>query len=190
MKRISFFLLLAAAIAIVGCQKEQLSNTDLLSQDEVTLKHDPVEITGMSTPVGTIDPGTMKFLPNGMVLWTGLIAEWYENPDPDDPYYRGQSIWYETWLISADGQSAKVWGKTDLNLDNNMGKWQLSWHGYVYAYEGYDLRDGIVPCTADCFVKGQGKSGEVKGMVSTVDYTMDFNGDPLTFYWAFSGTYH
>ena len=190
MKRISFFLLLAAAIAIVGCQKDQLTETDLLPQESVIMKDEPVQISGISSWVNTPEPGTVKVLPNGMWLITGMVAEWYENPDPVDPYYTGQSIWYETWLIAADGKYAKVWGKTDLNLDNNMGTWQLSWHGYLYAYEGYDLRDGLVPCTAECFVKGQGKSGAVKGMVSTVNYTMDFTGDMSTFYWAFSGTYH
>ena len=93
-------------------------------------------------------------------------------------------------MIEPDGKTAKVWGKCDLNLDNNVGMWKMSWHGYIYAYEGYDLRNGLVPCTAECVVMGQGKSGEVKGMVSKANYEMDFNGDPSTFKWAFSGTYH
>jgi len=43
----------------------------------------------------------------------------------------GQSIWYENWLIEADGSSAKVWGKADIIVDGGLGAWQLSWHGWL-----------------------------------------------------------
>ncbi|MEN8224649.1 MAG: hypothetical protein ABFS05_04740 [Bacteroidota bacterium] len=191
MKRLNLILLmLGATMIFIGCQKDKLTDTEQLKQQEVYLKAEPVEFAGVSTPVATINPGIVTVLPNGMVRISGMIAEWYENPDPDDPYYTGQSIWYETWLIDPDGKTAKVWGKTDLNLDGDIGTWKMSWHGYIYAYEGYDLRDGLVPCTAEALVLGQGKSGVVKGMVSRANYEMDFNGDLSTFFWSFSGTYH
>lgn len=175
-----------------SCQKDAPVNPDLQTneQAEAELKNEPTQFMGTSIFVNPIDPGTVTVLPNGMMKITGMIMEWYDEADPTDPYYTGQTIWYENWLIYPDGQTAKMWGKCDFTLDDDYGFWQCSWHGYMYAYEGYDLRDGLVPCTIECVVHGVGKSGEVKGMVFTADYEMDFNGDMSTFVWYFDGEYH
>lgn len=192
MKRLTFILLFLGAIGVLfSCQKDEPVKLDAQQEEQgmAELKDD-VGFTGISSMVALLDPGTTTVLPNGMTRTTGMIAEWYDAANPLDPYYTGQTIWDENWLIYPDGQKAKIWGKMDFTLDDGLGTWKCSWHGYMYAYEGFDLRDGLVPCTAECVVIGQGKSGEVKGMVFKADYLMDFTGDLSTFHWVFSGSYH
>ena len=192
MKRLALILLILGAIGVFfSCQKDSPVKPEAQQdeQDMAELKDD-VSFTGISSMVELLNPGVTTVLPNGMTRTTGMIAEWYDDANPDDPYYTGQTIWYENWLIYPDGQKAKIWGKMDFNLDDGLGTWKCSWHGYMYAYEGYDLRDPFVPCTIECVVVGQGKSGEVKGMVFKADYEMDFNGDFSTFFWSFEGEYH
>ena len=116
-----------------------------------------------------------------------MVANWYETST--DPMVTGPSIWYESWLIEADGSSAKVGGKADIDLVIG-GTWAVSWHGTITANEGYTLHNPEDPFTAVAYAVGTGKTGAVKGMVAHWTYRMDFDGTFPTFAWNFEGSYH
>jgi len=189
MKRLNLmFWIIGVSIIFWGCS-HGLSQSDQVTNSLKSAKTPITEFSGISTPVAVPEPGTKTVLPNGKTIITDMIAEWYDDADPDDENVTGQSIWYENWMIEADGSSAHVWGEADVNLDNG-GTWKISWHGTITAYEGKTLYDQTNPFTAVAHAKGTGKTGDVKGMVADWTYTMDFNGDLETFAWAFTGSYH
>ena len=187
------FLVIGVSIIFFGCSKDDSLAPELDQSDQVTnslksAKTPFIEFSGVSTPVLQLfDPGTSTVLPNGKIKVTGMVADWYD--DAGDVNYTGQSIWYENWLFEADGSSAKIWGKADLNLDIG-GTWKISWHGTITAEEGYTLFDPSHPFTAVAYAVGTGKTGAVKGMVAHSTYTFDFDGSPETFFWSFTGSYH
>ncbi len=186
-------LIIGVAIIFFGCSKDDFLAPELSQNDQGTVslksaKTPFIEFSGVTTPVLQLfDPGISTVLPNGKTKVTGMVADWYDAAS--DPLVTGTSIWYENWLFEADGSSAKIWGKADLNLDIG-GTWKISWHGTVTAYEGYTLFDPTHPFTAVCYAVGTGKTGAVKGMVAHTTYTFDFDGTPETFFWSFTGSYH
>jgi len=194
MKRLNLvFLVLGVSIIFFGCSKDDSLAPELGQSDQVTnsLKSAKIpftEFSGTSTPVAVPDYGTPTVLPNGKTKITGMIAEWYDAAS--DPLVTGTSIWYEDWMIEADGSSAHVGGKADIILNDDGGTWKVSWHGMLTAYEGYTLYDPTHPFTAVAYAVGTGKTGDVKGMVAHWTYIMDFDGTPETFAWAFTGSYH
>ena len=155
-------------------------------QETSLLKKGKIEFNGRSDFIKPIYGGDTTFLPNGKMLIKGVIAEWY-----DIAFYEadglpcwevtGTTIWYINSLTEVDG-SAKIWGKAELFVEGDRGKWDLSWHGYLTPYE-----DGSgLEIVADA--NGTGKEGEVKGMVGKWTYTMNFTfTDPATFFYATEG---
>lgn len=77
------------------------------------------------------------------------------------------------WLIEEDGITAKVWGKAEIFLDDDRGKWEMSWKGYLNE-------NGLI---AEAI--GIGMEGEVKGLVGKWTYIMDFE----LFVYNFEGYY-
>ena len=185
------FLVIGAAIIFSGCSKDDALAPGLDQSDQVTsslkLASTPfVEFSGESTPVDVPDPGTATVQPNGKTKIRGMVTEWRDVADPDDENVTGQSLWYQNWNIEADGSSAEVWGKADLNLDIG-GTWEVSWHGTITANEGYTVND-VGHIKALAYAVGTGKTGDVKGMVAHWTYTMD--SEAHGFIWAFTGYYH
>ena len=77
----------------------------------------------------------------------------------------GQSIWYTNWLMEEEPNTAKIWGKTELAVDEDLGKWEISWHGWqTLTPSGFEIV---------CDAVGTGKKGEVKGLVAKWTYKMD-----------------
>lgn len=92
----------------------------------------------------------------------------------------GQSIWYANWLMEEEPNTAKIWGKAELTVDDDLGKWEISWHGWqTPTPSGFKIV---------CDAVGTGKEGEVKGLVAKWIYTMEFDvDDPATFFYATDG---
>ena len=192
MKRLILMFLVGVSIIFFGCSKDNSLAPGVAQNDQTiaSLKAAKVktEFTGICTPVLQLfDPGTSTVLPNGKIKVTGMVADWYDAAS--DPLVTGTSIWYENWLFEADGSSAKIWGKADLNLDIG-GTWKISWYGSITAEEGYTLFDPSHPFTAVVYATGTGKTGAVKGMVAHSTYRFDFDGSPETFFWSLTGSYH
>lgn len=188
------FLVFSAVLVFFGCQQQgpvspkatQNNETTIsepnLNEEEIVLQlkerdETPAALerwrcttfTGMDTFVQDIDPGIVTVLPNGKTLTKGKIAEWYESAS--DPRVTGQSIWYINSLVDPDG-TMKLWGKSDLNVENNGGQWKTMWWGKTV--------DGGLKAT----VIGIGKKGAVKGLFAKWKYTMVFaNG----FFYTFEG---
>lgn len=196
-------MVMAIVVAIIfsGCAKEEIPVPDPGLDDQETSSFKAAKkktaFTGVSTPFNVPEPGTSTVLPNGKIKVKGMVANWVDASD--DPFVTGESIWYEDWMVEADGSSAKVWGKAEIILDDDLGTWEVSWHGTITAKDPLTapIMDPTVypppPITAVAYAVGTGKTGAVKGMVAHWKYEMDFLGfdvDPTTFAWNFTGSYH
>ena len=172
MKRlITMFLFVGVTMFFYSCSENNSTAPELSKSDQVTstLAKVTTEFIGESNWVADLEPGTMKVLPNGKILIKGQKSEWFESADV--PMVTGQSFWDINWLIEADWSGAKIWGKADINVDDDLGTWKLSWHGWLTdgEYDAGFFSKGIIVVEA----VGTGKSGVVKGMVGHWTYTMD-----------------
>ena len=188
MKRsILMFLVIGVTIMFSGCSKDNTLATDLVQSDQVTnsLKTQEVTFTGQCTFLALLDGGDTTFLPNGKIKITGYISQWKDTAD--DWRVTGVSTWYMNWLIEEDGITAKVWGHATIVVDGEnpgdetRGEWKLSFHGNVTPTSiGFDVVDVCV---------GQGKEGEVKGLVAKWWHEMnfDFSNPGPSFVYNFEG---
>ena len=113
MKRTNLmFLVIVASIFFFGCSKNDPLLPELNQSDQVqsSLKSGVEEtpFTGICNFVAPGDPGTTKILPNGKILVKGQTAEW--NDEADDWRVTGKTIWYVTWLMEEEPNTAKIWG--------------------------------------------------------------------------------
>ena len=190
MKRLNLmFLIIGVAIIFSGCSKDDSLAPELNQNDqEISLKSANVKIPFMGTSSPDFTPpeppyaGIITVLPNGKTKVKGETAWWYDYSE-DDWRVTGKSKWYINRLIEEDGIQ-KVWGKTEIFVDGDRGKWEISWHGYLtptLTPDGPSLV-GYVDAV------GQGKSGEVKGLVAKWTYSINFIfSDPTTLFYATEG---
>lgn len=185
MKR-SIFMLLAIAMAVLlmGCEKEKIMATESGLDDRETadLKsaEKSVEFTGtcMPLPLAPLSDGKIIELPNGRTHIIGNIADWYDE-SLTEPLVTGTSRWYANyfWEGAPMASPAKVFGKTEIyvggDAENNLGVWEMSWHGTI------SLTYGPEPFTAICYGTGVGKSGVVKGMTGKWTYTLTWLEIPV-----------
>jgi hypothetical protein len=165
------FLFMAIALFYFSCSDNNPTSPELSQSDQVTstLAKVTTPFIGESIWVADIDQGTMKVLPNGKILIKGQKSEWFESADV--PMVTGQSFWDINWKIEADWSGAKIWGKADIIVDDGLGTWKLSWHGWLTdgEFDAGFFSKGIIVVEA----VGTGKSGVVKGMVGHWTYTMN-----------------
>ena len=185
MKRLNLLLLVfGAAIIFFGCEKMDPIVPDAIDDQEITSLKSAIIKTpfnGNCTFLAELDPGTDTPLPNGMTLRTGIVSQWKDNSD--DPLVAGVSTWTMNWMIEKDGISARMWGTAEIVLDEDRGKWELSFHGKINKTKvGMKIKD-------ICF--GEGIEGEVEGLTAKWQHEMDYDfSDPLTFIYYFNGFYH
>ena len=186
-------LVLGLAIIFFGCTKDDPVTPDLSQSDQETtsLKAEKIPFYGTCNFAAPGDPGTTKVLPNGNILIKGQTAVWY-----DSAFYEGTNLlgwevtgisnWTINWLITGEN-TAKVRGKCEILVGTHpdhpeweqTGLWKISWHGWqTPTPEGF-----ILVCDA----VGQGKEGDVKGMVAKWTYTMDPSAG---FFYATDGSFH
>ena len=177
-------IVLFGAFFLFACAptEEECFRSDDLSAVELKSKREKVEFTGVcSKDVDYVDlPGIEKLLPNGKMLVKGSTTVWHD--DASDWRVTGSTFWYVNQKIEEDG-SFKYWGKAELIVDGenegdpSRGSWDMTWHGYLtFTPMGPQLIAEAV---------GQGKSGDVKGMVGKWTYIMDFS----QFVYNFEGYY-
>lgn len=191
MKRSSLLLLLiGVAIIFFGCEKmDPLVPDSNIDQEVSSLKGAKVEIefTGTCKPTMTPPeepfPGEVKVLPNGKTKIKGEYAWWYD--EASTPLLTGYSKWNINRIIDVDGVQ-KIWGKTDIVLDNDLGIWILSWHGYLYPT--LDETGAPMGIHGSCEGVATGVEGSVKGMTAKMLYTINFLfDDPSTLFYATKG---
>ena len=183
------FLLMGAALIFFGCEKMNPlpeSGTDL---ETASFKGAKVEIpfTGICAP--TLTPPeppsvpVVKILPNGKTKVSDESAWWYDQAST--PLLTGYTKWMINRIIDVDGVQ-KIWGKTDIVLDDDLGKWILSWHGYLYPT--LDENGDPIGLNGYCEGVAVGKEGAVKGMTAKMLYTLDFlYADATTLFYATEG---
>lgn len=196
MKRFKLmFLVIGIAIIFSGCSKDDSLAPLSQSDQETTLKKGKVviEYSGVCTPNPSSFNEDAEAI--GKQLLKGGVVTWYDNAT-DDPLVTGTTIWHVNTLPKKDGIE-KFWGKAELlvgvdNPDNPdavcLGKWDITWHGYITPIFDGDVQIGI---TAACDAVGIGKEGIVKGLVSKSYYEMNYIfGDFSTLAYYFNGSYH
>ncbi|MEN8156775.1 MAG: hypothetical protein ABFS10_07485 [Bacteroidota bacterium] len=192
MKRLNLLgLVIGAAILFSGCAKEDFSppGSDPADQATPSLKaaKKATSFTGVCIPTDIPgDPGILKPLPNGKALLRGFMSVWYD--DATDPLVTGQTTWYAKEKDEADG-SFTYWGKAELLVDEDLGKWDMSWkgNGGPVLNEAGD----VIGLDLVAYVVGQGKEGAVKGLVAKWTYTMHWDfAVPETFVYNITGSYH
>jgi len=170
---IVMLLAIGAIMFLYSCQQDSALPTAASQNDrdlspllkvEEPFGSNGTEFKGICTK--TTDPdfeeldGISKELPNGKTLVMGRTTVWHDATD--DPRVTGNTYWYIDQKFEEDG-TFKYKGKADLVVDNDGGRWQMSWHGYLNA-------DGLIAEAV-----GQGKEGAVKGLVAKWTYTFDFS---------------
>jgi len=167
MKRLIFvFLFIGTVLLYWGCaENNPMAPTSNQNDREVSSfeKLNKTLFTGTCKFVKPIDPGTTTVLPNGQTLIEGMRAEWYDKAS--DPRVTGRSIWLGNQLIDRDG-TVKYWGKAEIIVDKNGGKWEMCWHGNITGGIGVAKAFGI------------GVEGKVKGLFAKSTYTIDVTGGP------------
>lgn len=187
MKRLNLVLLgIGAAIIFFGCEKTDPVVPDSGGDQEITAfksaeKFKKTFFTGSCTPLAVPAPGVDKILPNGKTKRTGIISQWKDHST--DPLVAGVSTWYMDWIIEEDGITAMIKGKADVVLDDNLGKWELNFHGNIIK------TDVGMKVTSEC--TGKGIDGEVTGMVAKWSHEMNYDfSKPETFVYNFVGYYY
>ncbi len=191
MKRSIFvFLVLGATIIFFGYSKIDPLAPELGQSDQVTTSLKSLQkgdvktsFTGTCTFVAPLDPGVTDTLPDGKIQVKEQIAQWYD--EGSDSRITGKSIWYVNWL-KEDELNAKIWGKAEIFVgvkdpdDEPIGKWEISWQGWqTQTSDGYKIV---------CDAVGEGKEGEVKGLVANWTYTMNNSlGVDSTFFYKTEG---
>lgn len=171
---------MGAIFIFFSCSKDD-SLVPLSQNDQsTTLKSKKVKttFTGTEIPVSTDDPGEVTVLPNGKTLVMGNIVTWQDISE-DEPRVAGITVWTANWLwngkpMVSDG---KYWGKGEMTVDNDLGTWEISFHGNITLIEG----GGFI---AVAYCVGAGKSGAVKGLVAHWIDTLDTS---LGFYYTTKG---
>jgi len=154
------FLVIGTVMIFFGCSADNpiAPESDQSDQTLISLAKKHATFYGTSEIDHVQDWGTMTPLPNGKALGRGYISVYYD--DVSDPRVKGFSTWYITIArLEADG-SAKFNGKAELIVDDDGGRWEMTWHGRKAA-------DGSI---VD-YVVGTGKEGAVKGLVAKWTYT-------------------
>ena len=177
MKRsILMFFVIGATLIFFGCSENNSTAPELSQGDQVTTSLAKVKrsFTGTCSPLimppVNIEDGTTILLPNGKALMEGQIAEWvdeakWEDDGTDCWMLTGRTIWYISSITEVDG-SAKLWGKAEIFVNGDRGKWEMSWRGYLTLTDGFNIV---------CEGTAIGKTGEVKGMVSKSTYTFNLS---------------
>jgi len=161
------FLVIGVTIIYFGCSENNTTAPELSQGDQVTTTLAKAKLTfeGISECLYR-EEGVPTILPNGKILVVGK-AQYLDVVD--NPRVSGLALWTTNKKKEADLYSVKLWGKIELfvgvakveDVDNAMGKWDISFHGY---------KTGpfvVIEAT------GQGKEGSVKGLVAKWEYKMD-----------------
>jgi hypothetical protein len=165
-------LILGTVLIFFSCQQDSVLPTELSQNDQtISALEKPeapfgfkgTEFTGECTKTSDPDfeevPGVSHELPNGKMLLKGRTTVWHDSTS--DARVTGNTYWYIDEKDEVDG-TFKYRGKAELFVDNDVGLWQISWHGYLN--ENGLIAEGV----------GQGKEGAVKGLVAKWTYTFDF----------------
>lgn len=172
MKHLFLIFTVISVLFFLSCQQDSSMPTEISQKDQgINALHKTDTpfgskgkiFTGVCTKTTDPDfeelPGVIKELPNGKMLKKGRTTVWHDATS--DYRTTGNTYWYIDQKFEEDG-TFKYWGKADLVVDNGGGVWAMSWHGYLNE-------DGLIAEGV-----GQGKSGDVKGLVAKWTYTFDF----------------
>ncbi|MEN8125685.1 MAG: hypothetical protein ABFR32_11205 [Bacteroidota bacterium] len=198
---ILMYLFIGVIFIFFGCTEDTLFDSQFNQSDQkITLKkgNEIIDYKGECTPNFLIPEVTPEEI--GAQLLKGKVVTWYDNATDllgnPDPLVTGTTIWYVNEIPKKDGTS-KFWGKAELLVgvenpddpeDDCLGKWDMTWHGYLTPIIDEGVQVGI---KATCDAVGTGKEGIVKGLVSKSYYEMNFIfGDITTLVYYFEGSYH
>ena len=166
MKNLIFiFLFLGIAMLYSGCS-ENNPNAPAISQgDQVTTSLAKVTgFTTTSTLVTPIEAPTITPLPGGRTLAEGNKTQWRD--EASDPRITGDAFWTTNSEVNKYGRGI-TWGTCELFVDNDGGKWEITWNGIV---EGS-------PANGNLYIKGVAKGvgveGDVEGLTAKWFYTLD-----------------
>ena len=163
---ILIFLFFGTAMLYIGCSDNNPSAPGLNQSDQITTSMAKVVATfeGTSIFIGQLDPGSTIELPGGKTLTTGQVAKWH---DYADPRVTGVGDWVVNIKLNKDGHG-QVWGTAEMSVDNNGGKWEITWHGVIWL---------VHPVTGDLYIKviasGKGTEGDVEGLAAEWTYILD-----------------
>ena len=121
--------------------------------DQKSVSAEKKQVTKFSGDSNLIEggsKGTTTSLPNGQKVIRGRSSKYFDKAT--DPRVTGVSFWYVDAIANEDG-SMKYWGTAELIVDNNGGKWEMTWSGEKSSDGG-----------AIAHVLGTGKEGAVKGL--------------------------
>ena len=161
------FLFFGMAMFYIGCSDNNPSAPQLNQNDQTATSIAKVVTTfeGTSNFIKLLDPGSTTDLPGGKTLTSGQVARWHDYAD--DPRVTGFGDWVLNIKLNKDGQG-QVWGTAEMLVDNDGGKWEITWHGVIWL---------VHPVTGDLYIKviasGKGTDGDVEGLAAEWTYILD-----------------
>jgi len=163
MKKI-YYLFIGATFLFFGCTEDTIlvSETNQKSDEIISAKMERTSFTGTCSFVAPIDAGETKDLPFFMGLLKGQTSEWYDF-SATEPRVTGSSFWTVNSKAQKNG-NVTFWGKAELVVDDDLGVWDLSYHGWLKFYDGPPFAEMVVDAT------GVGKEGDIKGLVAKWTY--------------------
>ena len=174
-----FFLIGITAIYF-SCSDNNPSAPALNQGDQVTTSLPKVTgFTSRSDLVTPIEAPTISLLPGDRTLAEGNKTQWRD--EASDPRVTGDAFWTTNSRVNKYGFGT-TWGTCELFVDNEGGKWEITWEGIV---EGS-------PATGDLFIKGVAKGvgveGAVEGLTAKWFYTLDLAN--VGFFYTSEGFIH
>lgn len=177
---ILIFLFFGIAMLYIGCSDNNPSAPNLSQDDQVTTSLSKVTgFTSTSTLQEGLESPTITPLPGGRTLAEGNKTRWRDAAT--DPRVTGDAYWTTNSRVNKFGRGI-TWGTCELFVDNDGGKWEITWEGIV---EGS-------PATGDLYIrgvaKGVGVEGDVEGLTAKWFYILDLAN--VGFYYTSEGFIH
>ena len=152
MKRFTFlFFIIATAIFIFGCSADDLTAPEISQSDQLPdplAKKVTTDFNGISTNTGMLAPPKIINLPNGVIMWRGLVVQ------TDDDLSDSRVDGIVTWVVNLDiypDDTDKRWGSGELTIPG-VGRWDMTYKGWKTPEEGVTYE-----------VDGHGK-GDLRGL--------------------------
>ena len=155
---VALFAFLSLTCSVDNATAPEMSQAPEISQSDQLpdplAKKVTTYFNGISTNTGMLAPPKIINLPNGVIMWRGLVVQ------TDDDLSDSRVDGIVTWVVNLDiypDDTDKRWGSGELTIPG-VGRWDMTYKGWKTPEEGVTYE-----------VDGHGK-GELRGLTAHWTY--------------------